>query len=164
MPELPDITVYLEALEERIAGQRLIEAKVKNPFFLRTVSPPLERARNLEVAALRRIGKRIAIGLENDLWLVIHLMIAGRLHWRETPGPISGKQYLASLQFSSGQLAITEAATRKRASLHLLEGEPGLRAMDLGGLKVLGSDLGAFSAQLTKRNHTLKRALSDPTL
>jgi formamidopyrimidine-DNA glycosylase len=164
VPELPDITVYLEALQERILGNQLVDVKIRNPFFLRTVTPSLDHARNLEVAALRRIGKRIAIGLQNDLWLVIHLMIAGRLHWRELPGPIGGKQYLASLQFSKGQLLVTEAGTRKRASLHLLEGDAGLRAMDRGGLEVLGSDLGPFSAQLTKRNHTLKRALSDPTL
>lgn len=164
MPELPDITVYLEALEERVLGKRLIDVKVRNPFFLRTVTPSLDRARNLEVVALRRIGKRIAIGLQNDLWLVIHLMIAGRLHWRDVAGPISGKQYLASLQFSNGQLLVTEAGTKKRASLHLIEGEAGLRAIDRGGLEVLGSDPRAFSAQLTKRNHTLKRALSDPSL
>ena len=164
MPELPDIPVYLEALEERISGKELLEVKVKNPFFLRTVTPSLERARNLEVTALRRIGKRIAIGLQNDLWLVIHLMIAGRLHWREVAGPVSGKQFLAAFEFSNGQLLITEAGTKKRASLHLMEGDEGLRAMDRGGLEVLGSDLTAFSTQLTKRNHTLKRALSDPTL
>jgi formamidopyrimidine-DNA glycosylase len=164
VPELPDIAVYLEALEERIGGQQLLELKINNPFFLRTVTPPLERARNLRVTALRRIGKRIAIGVGPELWLVIHLMIAGRLHWREVAGPTSGKQFVAVLTFSSGQLLITEAGTKKRASLRMIEGEAGLRAIDRGGLEVLGCELNLFAAQLTKRNHTLKRALSDPTL
>jgi len=164
VPELPDITVYMEALEERIVGRRLLDLKVRNPFFLRTVSPPLSDVRNREVIALRRIGKRIAIGLERDLWLVIHLMIAGRLHWRDQIGPVAGKQYLAALHFSNGMLPVTEAGTKKRASLHLVEGEAGLRAIDRGGLEVLDCELPVFAAQLTKRNHTMKRALSDPTL
>jgi formamidopyrimidine-DNA glycosylase len=164
VPELPDITVYLEALEERIVGKRLLDLKVRNPFFLRTVSPPLSDVRNREVAALRRIGKRIAIGVEGQLWLVIHLMIAGRFHWRDELGPVTGKQYLAALHFSNGMLLVTEAGTKKRASLHVIEGEAGLRAIDRGGLEVLDCELSVFAAQLTKRNHTLKRALSDPTL
>lgn len=164
MPELPDIAIYLEALEKRIIGRRFLELRVRNPFFLRTVIPPLDSANDREVTSLRRIGKRIAIGLEDDFWLVLHLMIAGRLHWREGSANVSGKLYLATLQFSNGQLLVTEAGTKKRASLHLIHGFAGLRALDRGGIEVLECDAAAFGTQLTKRNHTLKRALSDPTL
>jgi len=164
MPELPDITVYLQALEQRISDKRLQEVQLLNPFFLRTAVPPLESVRDCRVLALRRIGKRIAIGLEADLWLVLHLMIAGRLHWREDIQKVKGKQYLAVFHFSSGQLLITEAGTKKRASLHLVKGEESLSGLDPGGLEVMECSLNDFSAALTKRNHTLKRALSDPHL
>jgi formamidopyrimidine-DNA glycosylase len=164
MPELPDITIYVEALEKRIVGKRLIEVRVLNPFFLRTVLPPLEAVKGRDVISLRRIGKRIAIGVQGDLWLVIHLMIAGRLHWHEAVQKLSGKQYVAAFHFSNGMIAMTEAGTKKRASLHVVAGEEGLRALDPGGLEVMGCSLAAFTEALTKRNHTLKRALSDPRL
>ena len=164
MPELPDISIYLEALEKRVLGQRLIEPRIMNPFFLRTAVPPLAQAKGRKVIALRRIGKRIAIGLDDELWLVLHLMIAGRLHWREGVQKVSGKQYVGAFEFSNGSLLVTEAGTKKRASLHLLHGEEALRKMDPGGLEVMGCTLPAFAQVLTKRNHTLKRALTDPRL
>jgi formamidopyrimidine-DNA glycosylase len=164
VPELPDITVYIEALEKRILGSSLTDVRLTNPFFLRTVAPPLDAVKNRQVVALRRIGKRIAIGLEGELWLVMHLMIAGRLHWRDQVQKVSGKQYLAAFRFSSGMLLVTEAGTKKRASLHVAQGEDALRAMDPGGLEVMGSPLTVFAEVLTGRNHTLKRALADPRL
>jgi len=164
MPELPDITIYIEALERRVVGQILNRVRVTSPFLLRTAVPPLASLNGRKVIGLRRVGKRIAFGFENELWLVLHLMIAGRLHWRETGAKLAGKQNLAALDFPSGSLLLTEAGTKKRASLHLVQGEEALRALDRGGLEVLGSSLEAFSTALTKRNHTLKRALTDPHL
>lgn len=164
MPELPDITVYLEALQRRIFGQTLKQARIASPFLLRTASPPIESAEGRKVTALRRLGKRIAIGLEDDLWLVLHLMIAGRLHWREAGAELSGRQSLAAFDFPNGTVVLTEAGTKKRASLHLAEGEEALRAHDAGGSEVLGITLDAFADVLTSRNHTLKRALTDPRL
>ena len=164
MPELPDITVYIEALEARIRGARLERVRVVGPFLLRTVAPPVQAAEGRAVKELRRIGKRIAIGLEGDLWLVLHLMIAGRLHWRERDVKLSPKRNLAAFDFTSGSLVLTEAGSQRRASLHVVEGEDGLRALDPGGLEVLDADLGNFSAALTHENHTLKRALTDPRL
>src|SRR5579863_6217402 len=164
MPELPDITIYLEALERRILQEPLQQIRVASPFLVRTVVPPIDRANGKRVLALRRIGKRIAIGLEGDLWLVLHLMIAGRLHWREPGAKLARKLGLAAFDFPNGSLLLTEAGTKKRASLHVVEGEQALRGLDPGGLEVLNSTLEAFAAVLTGHNHTLKRALTDPTL
>jgi formamidopyrimidine-DNA glycosylase len=164
MPELPDITVYIEALERRVSGEVLEAVRVASPFLLRTAVPPIQEVHGRKVQALRRIGKRIALGLEPDLWLVLHLMIAGRLHWYGKGAKLAGKARLAAFDFSSGTLVLDEAATRKRASLHLVQGEEGLRALDPGGLEVLGCSLTTFAEAVTRRNHTLKRALTDPRL
>lgn len=164
MPELPDITVYLDALNSRVSGQTLVRARIASPFLLRTAVPPITQYEGKKVVALRRIGKRIAFGFEQDLWLVLHLMIAGRLHWRAGAAKLTGKQNLAALDFSNGTLLLTEAGTKKRASLHLVEGEEALRAIDRGGLEVFDCTLEAFTAALTRNNHTLKRTLTDPRL
>src|SRR5882724_4099722 len=164
MPELPDITIYIEALERRAAGQTLQRARVASPFLLRTAAPPLATINGRKVTGLRRVGKRIAFGFEDELWLVLHLMVAGRLHWREAGVKLAEKQNLAALDFPNGSLVLTEAGTKKRASLHLVQGQEALRALDRGGLEVLGSSLEAFSEALTRRNHTLKRGLTDPSL
>jgi formamidopyrimidine-DNA glycosylase len=164
MPELPDITIYLEALERRVLGQMLNRARVASPFVLRTAMPPLASLQGRKVVAIRRLGKRIAFGFEAELWLVVHLMIAGRLHWRDAGAKLAGKHSLAALDFPKGSLVLTEAGTKKRASLHLVQGEAALRVLDKGGLEVLGSSFPAFAETLTKRNHTLKRALTDPAL
>lgn len=164
MPELPDITVYIEALEARIPGQTLERVRLASPFLLRTVSPPVQAAEGQKVRELRRIGKRIAIGFENDVWLVLHLMIAGRLHWRARGAKIGGKNMPAAFDFPAGSLVLTEAGSQKRASLHMAAGEEGVRALDAGGIEPLEADLNAFSAALTSANHTLKRALTDPHL
>jgi len=163
LPELPDVTVYVEALQARIAGHRYVRALIRGPFLLRSVDPPLQAAEGKLVRALRRVGKRIAIGLEDDLWLVIHLMIAGRLHWK--PGAAKpGAKSLAMFEFDNGTLSLTEAGTQHRASLHVAKGEPGLYALDAGGIEVLDSDLETFARTLQSANHTLKRALTDPRL
>ena len=164
MPELPDIVVYIEALQQRITGQPLQGVRLAHPFLLRTVEPPLAVAATKRVIGLRRLGKRIAIGLEDDLWLVMHLMIAGRLHWRTPGAGLQGKRDLAAFDFPAGSLVLTEAGTKKRASLHVLQGQIALRTHDPGGLEVLEADLAAFSGVLTQSNHTLKRALTDPRL
>ncbi|HSC44433.1 MAG TPA: DNA-formamidopyrimidine glycosylase family protein [Candidatus Acidoferrum sp.] len=168
MPELPDITVYIEALQKRILRQRLERVRTVSPFLLRTVTPPLESAFGKTVVALRRVGKRICIGLENDVWLVLHLMIAGRLHWAEASAKkgkaVSRNGNFAAFDFANGALLWSEAGSQKRASLHVAAGEEGLRALDPGGLEVLGADAGEFSWALLAENHTLKRALTDPTL
>jgi len=164
LPELPDVVVYIEALEKRILGQRLEALRIASPFLLRTVDPPLESVIGKIVKRLQRVGKRIAIGMEDDLWLVLHLMIAGRLHWRPRGTKVSKPRGLAALDFPNGALLLTEAGSQKRASLHVVAGEAGLRALDPGGLEVLDTDLQHFSAALTSANHTLKRALSDPHL
>jgi formamidopyrimidine-DNA glycosylase len=164
VPELPDITIYIEALERRILGQSLNQVRIASPFLLRTAVPPLEQARARKIIGLRRLGKRIALGLEDELWLVLHLMIAGRLHWRAGSAKLSGKYNLASFDFPEGALVLTEAGTKKRASLHLVSGDEALRSLDPGGLEVLGCLLEAFVQALTSRNHTLKRALTDPRL
>ena len=164
MPELPDVTVYIEALETRILGQTLDRVRLASPFLLRSVDPPLAEATGKKVVAVRRVGKRIAIGMEDDLWLVIHLMIAGRLHWRQNGAKLSGRNALAAFDFSNGTLVLTEAGSQKRASLHVVRGVKGLSALDAGGIEVLGSGVEAFSAALTSANHTLKRALTDPRL
>jgi formamidopyrimidine-DNA glycosylase len=162
LPELPDIVVYIEALEKRILGQTLERVRLASPFLLRTADPPLRNADGHVVKELRRIGKRIAIGLDNDLWLVLHLMIAGRLHWRARGVKVSRPRGLAAFDFPDGSLLFTEAGSQKRASLHLVAGEAALRALDPGGLEVLTADLASFTAALTGSNHTLKRALTDP--
>ncbi len=164
MPELPDINLYIERLDERVRGQTLEHIRVANPFFVRSYEPPLETAEGRKIQSLRRIGKRIAIGLEGDLWLLIHLMVAGRLLWREEQVTLKGKQQLAALDFSSGTLLITEAGTKKRASLYLLDGEDELNAHDPGGLGPLDCQVDEFSERLNRGNHTLKRALTDPRL
>jgi formamidopyrimidine-DNA glycosylase len=164
MPELPDITIYIEALEKRILGQRLDRVRVNSPFVLRTFEPPLAEAEGKTVSELRRLGKRIAIGLDEELWLVVHLMIAGRLHWKQRGGKLAGKYNLAALDFASGTLILTEAGSKRRASLHLVRGDPALREQDPGGLEVLLATLDAFRTVLRLRNHTLKRALTDPHL
>ena len=162
MPELPDITVYIEALEARIVGQTLERVRLASPFLLRTIEPPLSAAQGKKVRALRRVGKRIAIGLEDDLWLVLHLMIAGRLHWRAHGAKIARKNTPAAFDFSNGSLVLTEAGSQKRASLHVVSGADNLRALDPGGIDVLDAGFAEFSAALTSANHTLKRALTDP--
>ncbi len=164
MPELPDIVVYIEALERRVLHQPLEHVRVASPFLLRTAKPPLEAVEGKSVQKLRRIGKRIALGVQEDLWLVLHLMIAGRLHWREAGVKLASKRALAALDFPHGSLLLTEAGTQRRASLHVIQGEEALRALDPGGLEVLDSDLGSFAARLTSANHTLKRALTDARL
>jgi formamidopyrimidine-DNA glycosylase len=162
MPELPDIVVYIEALEKRILGQTLEHVRLASPFLLRTAEPPVSKAENKKVVALRRMGKRICVGLDGDLWLVLHLMIAGRLHWKKRGVKVSPPRGLAAFDFTNGSLLWTEAGSRKRASLHVVAGEPGLRALDPGGLEVLDASLEQFATALTASNHTLKRALTDP--
>ena len=164
MPELPDITVYIEALRSRTLNQPLNRARVASPFLLRTATPPLSGLEGRRLTELRRLGKRIAFGFEQDLWLVLHLMIAGRLHWEEPGVRLNGKHKLAAFDFPNGSLLLTEAGTKKRASLHVVQGESGLRELDKGGIEVLGSSLAAFTKALTRANHTLKRALTDPRL
>jgi formamidopyrimidine-DNA glycosylase len=162
MPELPDITVYIEALEARLAGRKLEHAKIAHPFLLRTVDPPLSALDGRRVVSLRRVGKRIAIGFEGDAWLVLHLMIAGRLHWRARDAKLAGRNQLAAFDFADGSLVLTEAGSKRRASLHVLQGEGNLRELDAGGIDVFASDLESFKAALTAENRTLKRALTDP--
>jgi len=164
LPELPDITIYVEALERRILGKRLLATEVRSPFVLRTVVPPLESAEGKEVIALRRLGKRIAIGWEDELWIVLHLMIAGRLHWKPAGAKVSGKNSLAAFEFSSGTLLLTEAGSKHRASLHVVQGENALREHDPGGLELFSASAADFEAALCRGNHTLKRALADPHL
>jgi len=164
MPELPDIVVYLEALEKRILNQRLKHVRIASPFLLRTANPPLESAESKTVVELRRLGKRICIGLEDELWLVLHLMIAGRLHWRKRGVKLSPPRGLAAFDFPNGTLLWTEAGSKKRASLHVIAGEAGLAALDPGGLEVLDTDLDHFATALTSANHTLKRSLTDPRI
>jgi formamidopyrimidine-DNA glycosylase len=199
MPELPDIVVYLSALNERIAGRKLERVRLNSPFLLRTAAPPISAVQGQTVSELRRLGKRICIGLEGDLWLVLHLMIAGRLHWKPTspvgPGAraprkarMPSKRDLAAFEFDNGTLSLTEAGTKRRASLHILEGQDNLRALDRGGVELfqepgsansgranqpgshggamLGEfiDLQSFTSVLQSENHTLKRALTDPRL
>ena len=162
MPELPDIVVYIEALLQRTRGSTLQSIRIKHPFLLRSVSPSPEQAAGRKVKELRRLGKRIAFGLEGDLWVVLHLMIAGRLHWSEARPKVNRRIDLASFDFDSGSLLLTEAGTQKRASLHLVEGERNLAAHEPGGLELEGSTLGQFRALLLAGNHTLKRALTSP--
>jgi formamidopyrimidine-DNA glycosylase len=162
LPELPDITAYIDALEPRIMGQPLERIRLASPFLLRTAHPPAAEVEGRIARELRRIGKRIAIGLEEDLWLVLHLMIAGRLHWRPPGAALAGRQNLAAFDFAGGSLTLTEAGTKHRASLHILSGEEALRSVDPGGINIFTASLSSFRAMLTAENHTLKRALTDP--
>ena len=162
MPELPDVTVYVEALAQRTIGRALLGVRLANPFVLRSVLPPLEAAHGKRVTQVRRVGKRVAIGLEDELFLVIHLMIAGRLRWREASAKLPGKLAHAAFDFATGTLLFTEAGTKKRASLRLVQGEGALREIDPGGVEVLETDVDTFRHALTHENHTLKRALTDP--
>jgi formamidopyrimidine-DNA glycosylase len=162
MPELPDIAAYISALEPRILDKPLERVRVSGISLLRTAQPPLAAAEGRRVRELRRVGKRIAFGLEGDLWLVLHLMIAGRLHWRPPGAKLAGRQSLAAFDFSDGSLVLSEAGTKRRASLHVVAGEEGLRAMDPGGIDVFSVDLNTFRSALAAENHTLKRVLTDP--
>jgi formamidopyrimidine-DNA glycosylase len=164
MPELPDIAAYVSALEPRILAQPIQQIRLASPFLLRTAQPPLRDVEGRIVRELRRIGKRIAIGVEGDLWLVLHLMIAGRLHWRPRGAKLAGRRSLAAFDFPNGSLVLTEAGTKHRASLYVVSGEVGLQAMDPGGIDILSSNLGSFRDALTAENRTLKRALTDPRI
>jgi formamidopyrimidine-DNA glycosylase len=164
MPELPDITAYISALEDRILGQTLEHVRLGSVFLLRSVDPPLSSIEGRSVTGLRRVGKRIAIGVEGDLWLVLHLMIAGRLHWKPAQAKIAGRNALAAFDFTSGTLTLTEAGSKRRASLYVVRGEEGLRAMDPGGIEIFSTSLDGFRAALSQENRTLKRALTDPRL
>jgi formamidopyrimidine-DNA glycosylase len=164
MPELPDILGYLAALEPRVVGKRLQSVRLGSPFLLRSVAPPVSAAEGRTVVGVRRIGKRIVLALEGDLFLVLHLMVAGRLHWKKRPGKVGGRGALASFDFTDGSLVLSEASTKKRASLHAVAGEANLKDLDRGGIEVLDADLPRFREALVRENHTLKRALTDPRL
>lgn len=164
MPELPDITIYVEALERRLKGQTVEEVRLASPFLLRSVEPPLDDAIGKTVISVRRLGKRILLGLEDDIWLVFHLMIAGRFHWKSPGAKLAGRHALAAFDFADGSLTLTEFGPKKRASLHVVKGESGLAEHDPGGIEVLEADLDTFNEALTRENHTLKRALTDPHL
>ncbi|HLH35858.1 MAG TPA: DNA-formamidopyrimidine glycosylase family protein [Alloacidobacterium sp.] len=164
MPELPDIAAYISALEARIVGQPLEHVRIASAFLLRTAHPPVKDVEGHAVRELRRIGKRIAIGFDNDLWLVLHLMIAGRLHWKAAGAKLAGRNNLAAFDFPTGSLVLTEAGTKRRASLYVFSGEEGLRDIDPGGIEVSSSDLDSFRSALTAENRTLKRALTDPRI
>jgi formamidopyrimidine-DNA glycosylase len=164
MPELPDVVVYIEALDERVTGRRLERIRLASPFVLRSVDPPIRSAEGREVIGLRRLGKRIVLALDGDLFLVIHLMIAGRLRWLPAGGKLPGRLGLVAFDFSGGTLLLTEAGSKKRASLHLVRGEDGLAPFRRGGLEVLEADAAAFGEALRRESHTLKRALTDPRL
>jgi formamidopyrimidine-DNA glycosylase len=164
MPELPDINAYLRALDARIVGQTLQRVRVANAFVVRTAQPPIDAVQMQVVRELRRIGKRVAIGVDNDLWIVIHLMIAGRLHWRAPAVKLSGRNNLAAFDFADGSLVLTEAGTKRRASIHVVSGAAALRALDPGGIETLASSLDEFRAAMIAENRTLKRALTDPRI
>jgi formamidopyrimidine-DNA glycosylase len=162
VPELPDVTVYVEALQTRVIGHKLIRAALRSPFLLRSADPPLSAAQNKTILEIRRLGKQIAIGVEGDLWLVLHLKIAGRLHWDTSAPKLAGRNLLAVFEFDNGWLWLTEAGTQHRASLHLAKGEAGLQSLSAGGVEPLDAGIGAFTDALRSANHTLKRALTDP--
>jgi formamidopyrimidine-DNA glycosylase len=164
MPELPDITAYITALKARILGQPLEGVRITSAFLLRTVLPPVTAVEGRVAREIRRVGKRIAIGVEGDFWLVLHLMIAGRLHWRPPRAKLAGRQNLAAFDFPNGSLVLTEAGSKRRASLHLFDRQEAMRSVDPGGIDVLGSDLDSFRAALMVENRTLKRALTDPRI
>jgi formamidopyrimidine-DNA glycosylase len=164
LPELPDVTVYVEALAQRVCGRRLERLSVRGPFLLRSVAPPVSAVEGRAVVDVRRVGKRVCIGVEGGLLLAIHLMIAGRLHWKDTAPKATDRRVLAVFAFDSGVLTLTEAGTQHRASLHVIEGEAGLHALDAGGIDVFAASPEEFAAMLRSENHTLKRALTDPRL
>jgi formamidopyrimidine-DNA glycosylase len=164
VPELPDIAAYITALESRIVGEPVEQVRLASPFLLRTVEPPVASVEGRRVRALRRIGKRIAIGVDDDLWLVLHLMIAGRLHWKTKGAILSGRNQLAAFDFPGGSLVLTEAGSKHRASLHIFRGEESLQSINPGGIEIFDSNLAAFQAALTAENRTLKRALTDPRI
>ena len=164
MPELPDITAYIRALEQRVVGQPIEQIRIASPFLLRTVEPRLSEVEGKVIRELRRIGKRIAIGVEGELWLVLHLMIAGRLHWRARGAKLGGRQSLAAFDFPNGSLVLTEAGSKRRASLYVFRGEEGLQSVDPGGIDVFTADPDSFRNALTAENRTLKRALTDPRI
>jgi formamidopyrimidine-DNA glycosylase len=162
MPELPDVSVYVEAIHARVVGHKLIRALVKSPFLLRSTTPPIGAAHGRTVRDVRRLGKQIAIGLEGNLWIVLHLKIAGRLHWKTSAPKLGGRNILVAFEFDNGWLWLTEAGTQRRAALHVVEGDAELESLDAGGIEPLDADLGAFAAALRSSNHTLKRSLTDP--
>lgn len=164
MPELPDIAVYIEALQARVLGRRLERVRVNSPFLVRTFEPPLAAIAGQPIVTIRRLGKRIALGFDNGPWLVLHLMIAGRLHWKPPGAKLAGKHNLAAFDFAHGTLLLTEAGAKRRAALHVVASEAGLAEHNRGGAEIEGISLDEFAAVLTRRNHTLKRALTDPTL
>ena len=164
MPELPDIKAYIHALESRIVAQPIQEIRLASPFLLRTAEPPITEINGRTVRELRRIGKRIAIGVDDNLWLVLHLMIAGRLHWRERGAKLGGRQNLAAFDFPNGSLVFTEAGSKHRASLHLVRGEEALQSMNPGGIEIFDTDVEKFREALNAENRTLKRALTDPRI
>jgi formamidopyrimidine-DNA glycosylase len=164
VPELPDILAYLAALAPRVVGKRLESVRLGSPFLLRSIAPPLKEAEGRTVVGLRRMGKRIVVELEGELYLVLHLMVAGRLHWKKRGGKVGGRGAVAAFDFADGSLVLSEAGTKKRASLHLVRGLPALEEFDRGGLEVLESDLPRFHEALVRESHTLKRALTDPRL
>jgi formamidopyrimidine-DNA glycosylase len=164
LPELPDILAYIEALQPRIAGQTLARIRLSSPFLLRTTQPPLSSVEGRTVCRLARVGKRIAIGVDDDLWVVLHLMIAGRLHWRAAGVKLLGRQNFAAFDFATGSLTLTEDGSTRRASLQILAGEGGLASVNPGGIDVFQADLSRFAAAITAQNHTLKRALTDPRI
>lgn len=164
MPELPDIAAYLEALQPRIVNQTLVKTRLASAFLLRTVHPPIEAIEGHAVRSLRRVGKRIAIEFDNGIWMVLHLMIAGRLHWRSSGAKLGGRNNLAAFDFPNGSLILTEAGAKRRASLHLFQNEQAVQAIDPGGIDVFAIDLDAFRSAMTAENRTLKRALTDPRI
>jgi formamidopyrimidine-DNA glycosylase len=164
MPELPDVTVYCEAVARRTVGHVLTRVRILNPFLPRTFDPPVSDAEGQTVISVRRVGKRVCLGTANDLWLVIHLMIAGRLHWKPTGAKLGGKLFLAAFDFADGSLVVTEAGSKRRASLHVVRGEAGLTSLDPGGADVFRIATAAFADLLRRDNHTVKRSLTDPTL
>ena len=164
MPELPDVVAYIAALEPRVVGKRLTRIRLKSPFLLRSIEPPVSEAEGRRVVGLRRLGKRIAFELDNNIYIVIHLMISGRLHWKAAGAKLAGRSALAAFDFETGTLVLTEASSKKRASLHLVRGEAALAPLDRGGLEVLEADLAGFREALARENHTVKRALTDPRL
>ncbi len=162
MPELPDVTVYVEALSARVVGHQLLRSLVRSPFLLRSADPPLRATESQSIREVRRLGKQIAIAAGDDLWLVLHLKIAGRLHWNFSAPKIGGRKLLAAFEFDNGWLWLTEAGTQRRASLHVVRGDAGLQSLNAGGLEVLEAGLSSFGSVLRAANHTLKRALTDP--
>ena len=162
MPELPDVSVYVEAIRTRIDGHKLVRTIVKSPFLLRSTAPPITATAGKKVREVRRLGKQIAIGIEGGLWLVIHLMIAGRLHWKTSAPKLGSRNILVAFEFDNGWLWLTEAGTQRRAALRVVEGEAGLRSLSAGGIEPLDASLDAFATALRSSNHTLKRSLTDP--